>query len=550
VWLIRPQFPRSPFFGFPVADKALLRFTISGSTLPHLLLPYIFNRGSSYGVLSSRDQQSGSAAHLPRGQLGIEFSSPNLTKEFDGGHLRSSLLGQSIASLHRVALGWDVRTHNFIGDWGQHMGLLLASWKRFGSQEQLDADPLRHLLSIFATIEDLRLQEQNGSSNQPQDVEATQNGVHTVLEERDDFFHRLEMEEADALTVWQRLRDACVLEYQNLYAALNVHFDDYSGESGVPLQSITEVETKVKESGYSEDFEGASIIDFKKHGFKTLGKGTLRSASGATSYLLRHTAAALDRHRRAGYDKTVYVASAKQDLHFQQIFKILDLIGENELSSRLQHVSFGKLDGLVPMDGAPGLLLKDITETCQASVLNNLRGQEDTIIQTIGNEPKAEHQRRLTTLNLATQVLSTKRSANQTLQLLDIPNAEEYTGMALQYSLDELRSRLGEDSLNMEDLTGIDLTSIAGVEQYTEAMRMMIQFPGVVQSAIDGLEPAFILEYLFRFTDQLIEVWEIEFSSPEELPDKLSRLYFYECARIVLENGMNMVGLVPLKLQV
>jgi arginyl-tRNA synthetase len=216
----------------------LLKFSISASTLPRLCLPYIFDRGDSYGKLLADDGAQNQQSAASTKNVLVEFSSPNLTKEFDSGHLRSSLLGQSIASLYSAALRYNVSTTNFIGDWGQHMGLLAVGWKRFGSDEQLEAEPLRHVLQIFAEIEASRVTEQDNHECQPIQNGDVSNSLPSVSAERDDFFHRLETGEEEALSLWHLLRDTCILAYKNAYAALNIHFDDYCGESGVSSESI------------------------------------------------------------------------------------------------------------------------------------------------------------------------------------------------------------------------------------------------------------------------------------------------------------------------
>lgn len=538
------QFPRSPFFGFPVADKALLRFTISGSTLSQLLIPYILDRGTFYGTSSFVNQMHDVNAS-PKKVL-IEFSSPNLTKEFDGDYLRSTLVGQSIASLHK---GYNVSRTNFVGDWGPHMGLLAVGWRRFGSEELLEADPLQHILHIFSKIDMLRSEEEQDRHDRPDEHgESVVNGSLTISQERDECFHRMETRNTAALNIWRRLRDTTLSAYKNLYKSLNIVFDEYCGESDVSQESIAEVETKLDDGGFSEELEGVRVVDFRKHGFKTLGKGTLRSHGGNSSYLLRHVAAALDHNLKGAFDNMVYVTSAKQDLHFQQLFKILELVGHSDVASKLRHVNFGKVDGLLPADGSPGLVLPDIITSCQQSVVGNLRTQEDSIIHSIGTDPKPEHLKDLGTLNLATQVLSTKRSAPQTLHIQELPNTEEYTGMTLQHCLDELQSKLGEDYTRSEEQETIDFTSMSGVEEYTDTMRLLAQFPGIVQSAFDSLEPSIILDYLFRLSDQLISVFEVEVGDHDGLPDQKARMSFYACSRTVMENGMDLLGLVPLRL--
>lgn len=112
------------------------------STLPRILLPYVLDRGTSYGRNPSLGLKND--AKLSRQKVIVEFSSPNIAKEFHAGHLRSTIIGAFIANLYE-SLGWDVVKINYLGDWGKQFGLLAVGWQRYGSEELFEKDPLGHL---------------------------------------------------------------------------------------------------------------------------------------------------------------------------------------------------------------------------------------------------------------------------------------------------------------------------------------------------------------------------------------------------------------------
>src|ERR1700743_3180592 len=119
-----------------------------------MLLPYIMDRGPMYGKNMLADLSPVQNSEGERQKVVIEFSSPNLGKAFDGLHLRSTIIGASLVSIYE-SMGWEVIRLNFLGDWGRHIGLLAAGWSRFGSEESLEADPLRHLLDVYTQAERL-----------------------------------------------------------------------------------------------------------------------------------------------------------------------------------------------------------------------------------------------------------------------------------------------------------------------------------------------------------------------------------------------------------
>jgi arginyl-tRNA synthetase len=214
------------------------------NTLPRLLLPYISDRKDSYGKDPSIGLRDPFLPDLGRKRLVIEFSSPNIAMEFGSNHLRSTILGGCIANLYKN-MGWDVVKINHLGDSGMHMGLLCVGWEKFGSEEQLRADPIRHILSVYHKI-----QEFTESSSTKKLLDSGQDtiGIATqrVFAERNAFFERLEGGDKQALALCKRFRDVSIEYYAKLYAGLNVSFDEYSGESQASLETMDEVEEMLK----------------------------------------------------------------------------------------------------------------------------------------------------------------------------------------------------------------------------------------------------------------------------------------------------------------
>ena len=119
--------------------------------LPLLLLPYVFDRRSSYGhnaFLGIKDVKSPDSG---RKEIIVEFSSPTIAKEFLAGHLRSTIIGAYLANLY-TDMGWDVIKANYLGDWGKQFGLLAVGWQRLGSKELFQQNPLEHLLDVYVQI--------------------------------------------------------------------------------------------------------------------------------------------------------------------------------------------------------------------------------------------------------------------------------------------------------------------------------------------------------------------------------------------------------------
>ena len=526
-----------------------VRFYFSATTLARVLLPYIIDRGPSYGKDLTPGLREPDNPDAGRKKIVVEFSSPNLGKEFDGSHLRSTIIGAYIASLYEE-MGWDVVRMNFLGDWGMHIGLLAVGWSRFGSEEDFQADPLRHLLDVYAQIEKLFKPEQEAAKklrNEHQDSSVIES--EGISGERNVFFKKMEDGDPEALALWKRFREVCIPKYTDLYARLNIKFDDYSGESDVSNETVAEVEAILTEKGVYEEIDGAWALDFKKCGSGGLGSSILRYRSGTTSYLLRDICAVLERSRKYSFDKMIYVVSAKQNQHFAQIFKALELMGHSDLVEKLEHVSFGKVQGLSAKEGSSGLLLGDILDQCQ-SAISRLLEVDPANTQEFQGGDRLRVSDALGGISLMAQDLSTRRGGNFQFDIAKMATTEGWTGIALEESYAKLSTKLNGAAIDRHELESTDYSLFEEKQAYTDVLRLLAQFPGIVKSSLKPLESSTILALLYRIVDSLQLVWDEEAEDGSlqagGSQQVLAQLAFYQSVRQVLENGMRMVGLVPM----
>ncbi|KIX09864.1 arginine-tRNA ligase [Rhinocladiella mackenziei CBS 650.93] len=542
---LRERFPASPLFAHPFEDGNQLRVFFNPTTLARVLLPYIIDRGQLYGTDRSDEHRELDSPEGKRKKIIVDFSSPNMGNEFNGMHLRSTLIGAYIVAIHE-ALGWDVYKMNYIGDWGKHIGLLAVGWARFGSEELFETDPLRHLLDVYVEIEKEFKAEVEAAKKSR--AENPDNPVHEpIAAERDEFFKKMEDRDPNALALWQRFHDVSVEKYTDVYARLNIQFDDSGGESQVSPDTIAEVEAILTQKGVYEESKGARIIDFKKHGAEGLRTGVLRFSNGTTSYLLRDIAAVLDRSTKHNFDKMYYVVSMNQTPHFLQLFKALELMGRSDLTERLKHVSFGKAEGLSKPPNSNGLLLRDILDQCRDSMQHLLKEHQDELIEFQGDN-SSKISDFLGGCALMTQDLSIRRAAAFTFDTEKMGAMYGHTGLSLQKWYLRLRSKLLGVMIDRDELAKLDY-SLFEEEVFADVLRLLVQFPGIVKVSFNHIESSIILTYLFKLCDSLFAVWEREEEEESGGSQQvLTKFAFYECVCQVLENGMKMVGLVPMKM--
>ncbi|KAF3481831.1 arginyl-tRNA synthetase [Arthroderma uncinatum] len=537
------KFPPTPLLSQPAANGIFIPICFSPATLPALVLPFIFDRRASYGtnqlpgLKDTKDENSGKKKAI------IEFSSPNIAKEFHAGHLRSTIIGAYISNLYET-MGWDVVRINYLGDWGKQFGLLAVGWQRFGSEEQFAKEPLKHLLEVYAKINSLFAPEKDASQRARDNGEDTsQIESQGIFAERNAFFQKMEDGDPDAIALWKRFREVSIERYVSTYARLNIEFDEYSGESTVKSQTVGQVEALLKERNiYTED-NGTWIIDFKKHGAPNLGISVVRTRTGTTTYLLRDIAAVLERVEKHNFDKMIYVVSTEQDLYFQRLFKTIELMGYPEISSKLEHVNFGKVMGMSSRLGTVKLL-GDILDDCGASMHDVMRKNPAKYDQI---ENPAEIADVVGITAVMVQDMAGKRIRNYPFDMAKMTSFEGDTGPYLQYAHARLCSIVRKADINPQDIAAADF-SLLKEPHAINIIRLIAQYPEVTSNALKTLEPTTILTYLFRLAHQISSGYDvIKVIGAENREVMVARLALYEAARQVLENGMRLLGFTPVK---
>ena len=504
-------------------------------TLSRLLIPFINDRQEIYGEDVSLGLLDPAVPDLGRKRLLIEFSSPNVTGEFQGKHLRSTILGAYIGNLYE-AMGWGVIRMNYLGDWGKPIGLLGVGWEKFGSEGLFQANPSGHLLDLYDQINEQFNPEQIASrkardkGGDTADIEA-----HGLFAERNAYCRRLEEGEQTAIAFWQRVRKVVIDNYSTFYAHLNVKFDDYSGESQVDPKTMNEVEEILKRKGLVKESGGAWTIDLKKHA-KKAGTAIIRDRTGSSTYLLRDLAAVLERERKYSFDKMIYVVAADQHtVHFSRLIKILELMDMKDLADKLQHVSFSDA-AQTPKNALQRHELEEILSRYQLAMQDSLHSNVNKA--GLLNE-KEGGARDLAVSALLTQELATRRANDHAIDISHATSFDPGTGADLQYWYARVCSLL-EAACNRASATDEELSSLVEEEQ-TNLLRILVQYPDVTHAAHKSLESAPLVAYLFTVTGQL----SLCFDGTSVATATSAQLMLCEAVRIVLENGMKLLGITP-----
>jgi arginyl-tRNA synthetase len=375
------------------AVKAFVNVTFATGSLAEAVVPLA--RASGYGG-SDRDQDK---------TVVIDFSSPNIAKPLAFHHIRSTVIGAALGRIHG-ALGWDVRGINYLGDWGKQFGLLATGFARHGDPaKRSDA---KHLVEVYVKanreadvagleqtiaapvearrlISDLsrtraafpdapdakekknlekaaarfekRLREMRGVEGDPLfdvetwlgELEVAKLEAEVKLPEAQEndraarlFLKRMEEKDPEALAVWKEFRDTSIADFEKVYARMGIRFESIEGESFYQ-EVLEKTLERVREKPGTRMSDGAEVADLPQQANEP--PIILKTRDGTTLYVTRDIAAAMHRHERFAFARSLYVVAADQALHFRQLFRTLEAMGF-DWSSRCEHVQFGRIHGM------------------------------------------------------------------------------------------------------------------------------------------------------------------------------------------------------------
>ena len=465
----------------------------------------------------------------------VEFSSPNIAKPFHAGHLRSTIIGAFLANLYE-ANGWDVKRLNYLGDWGKQFGLLALGWRRFGDEQKLQENPVQHLFDVYVEINKLA-SEEGGKGEQ-------------IHEEAREFFKGMEDGKEENLLEWERFRNLSIEKYKETYARLNVHFDEYRGESKVRKHHIEDTLSKLRTMDFvSREENGALLADLSK--FK-LEKAVVERKDGTPLYLTRDIPEAEQRYEQYKFDKMIYVISSQQDLHCAQFFKILELLGHpwaQKESEGLLHINFGMVQGMSTRKGTV-VFLDHILDETKEQMHDVMRKNEVKYAQLEDPERTADIVG-MTAIKI--QDMAGKRINNYTFDWKRMFSFEGDTGPYLQYNhvrLCSMERMNAEDGLVLpkEDLDFETMrTERLQVPEALEIVWLLGQWPDVVRTASRDHQASTIVTFCFKLTHAISSAWEKLIVKNQERDDALVRLWLYRCAKDVLSSALRLLTVTPLE---
>ncbi|HSP78148.1 MAG TPA: arginine--tRNA ligase [Myxococcaceae bacterium] len=448
----------------------------------------------------------------------IDYSSPNIAKPIAFHHIRSTMIGHCVANLHR-ALGYEVEGINYLGDWGKQFGLVAVGFQEYGDPAR--RGDMAHLVEVYV------------KANQRAEKEPE------FDERARDFFRRMEAGDAEALALWKEFRDTSLRDFERIYGRLGIRFEHIEGESFYQGKMEPVIDEISRTVGVKES-QGALIVDLPYA--ENEPPVLLKKNDGSTLYATRDLAAAIDRHERFGFDKSLYVVATDQALHFRQLFRVLEAMGR-EWAKRMVHVNFGRVHGMSTRKGSV-VLLNDVLDEAKSRAMEKVQENlKEGRIQTDEPERLAEQ------IGLGAIVfgdLKNRRATDYTFDWEDVLTFDGHTGPYLQYAHARACNvlRKGGGAPASYDAALLSLPEEQGL------LRLVARLPVVVQEAAEQYEPSFVARYLLDLAAAFSRYYTLGNQDRDkriivEGDDALrsARLALTDATRAALAAGLTLLGI-------
>ena len=442
----------------------------------------------------------------------MDLSSPNIAKPFGIGHLRSTIIGESVCRTHEFLGGKAVRI-NYLGDWGTQFGKLIFGFKKWGSMEELKKDPIVHLLKIYveANKEDY---EDGGRA----------------------YFRKLEEGDKECLKLWKLFRELSLKEFDKIYSLLGSKFDLVSGESFYN-KAAKEAVNELKKKNLLVESEDGLIVDLKNEG---LGAVLIQKKDGAALYVTRDIAAAIDRHKKFKADILMYEVGQEQALHFKQLFRVLELMGFFWAKNcvHIKHGLYLDSDGkkFATRKGKV-VFMSDIADETISLAKNEIKSR----FPELKNKELEERAKKIGMAAIIYGDLKNYRENDMVFDLDRFIKFEGNTGPYLQYSYARASSILRKAGDGKAKKSKGKLI-ISNIEKSEFALIKFIDsFKDIVSKAHNSLDPSIIANYSYDLAKSFNDFYQecqVIGSDCEGF-----RLSLVGAFRIVMKNSLWLLGI-------
>ena len=443
----------------------------------------------------------------------IDFSSPNIAKPFHIGHIRTTVIGNALYKIYD-SQGYNTVRINHLGDYGTQFGKLIVAFKLWGNKEAVEANPIPELLKLYIQFHD-------EAEKKPE-----------MEDEARAWFTKLENGDEEAKALWQWFRDESLKEFARVYDLLDIEFDSYAGESFYSDKMDTVIE-QIKEKGLLQESQGTNVVDLEEY---NMPPALITKNDGSTLYMTRDLAAAIYRKNTYDFDKCIYVVGSQQALHFQQLFKVLELMGF-EWSKDLIHVPFGMValeEGTMSTRKGRVVFLEDVLKQA-------IEKTKETVLSKNPNAKNVDEiSKQVGVGAVVFQELSNSRVKDYTFSWERTLSFEGETGPYVQYTHARCCAVLRK--ANEEVTTDINYDLLSDGDA-AEVLKVIGSFNKSILSAMRRNEPHIVTRFVLDLAQAFNKFYHDNPILVEDEELRKARLALVAATRQTLENGLGILGM-------
>ena len=483
-----------------VATGPYVNFFLDKSKISDQVIKSVIEAGADYG-----QQDEGHGQNIT-----IDLSSPNIAKPFSVGHLRSTVIGDALSNIFRK-MGYNTIKINHLGDWGKQFGLLMVAYKKWGSKEAVEANPIDELLKLYVRI--------NAEiENDPE-----------LDEEGRIWFKKLEDGDPEATELWQWFRDESLVEFNRIYKLLGVEFDSLNGEAFYNDKMDEGVQI-LEDKGLLKESKGASIVELDD---VNLPPAMIKKSDGATLYITRDIATAMYRARTYNFVKNIYAVGQEQSNHFRQLKAVLKKMGF-DWSDDMVHVDFGLVTkNRQKLSTRKGNII--LLEPTLQEAISRAKAQIEEKNPELENKEEVAHAVGVGAVKFYD--LKTDRRNGYDFDLEAMVSFEGETGPYVQYAYARIQSILRKANFT----PSTDATYSLSDPESWEIIKLLQDFSRVVKRAAENYDPSLIAKYAINLA-QAFNKYYAHTRILDESPERESRLALSYSTAVVLKEALRLLG--------
>ena len=441
----------------------------------------------------------------------LDYSSPNIAKSFSIGHLRSTMIGNSLKLIMQKC-GYSTYAINYLGDWGTQFGKMIVAYKKWGNKDIIMADPINELTRLYVKFHD---EAEKDSSLEDEAREA---------------FRRMELKDQEYLDLWQWIKDESSKESAQIYDLLEINFDSYNGEAffNDKMDSVVE---ELEEKNLLKEDDGAKIVDLGDD----MPPALIKRRDGGSLYITRDLAAVFYRKKEYKFDKILYVVGNEQRLHFNQLKRLITKMGY-DFAPNVEHVNFGLyLTNGKKASTRKGNVVKlyDVLQTAISLARDLITAKNPELAN------KDEIAKYVGIAAIVFGDLKNFRGLDVEFNLEQSVKFEGQTGPYLQYTGVRIASILRNKEF---DINNCD-SKLFELPHYFEIVKQIAAFKSTIEKAAEECAPSVIAKYLLGLAQSFNKFYSMEKINAENEQVRNTNFALAKSVRIVLNEGLRLLGI-------